>query len=150
MNKADRDAIMNKADPRPNRRYVERTVRDLRAGDVFSLDDGATYHECVSNDLYQSGQIGIVDDADQVVGLGVSDFGQTCLVQVDYVKVAVQFTLVVDVAAWATEYGIDRADVTADARGYFAPEEVREAFIPKHLRSFVAIKGGTQDPLATR
>lgn len=139
---------MATAQPRPNRRYVDRTVRDLRAGDVFSLDDGATYHECVSNNLYQSGQIGIVDDADQVVGLGVSDFGQSCLVQVDYVKVAVQFTLVIDVAAWATEYGIEREDVAADARGYFAPTEVREAFIPAHLRSFVKIKGSDQDPLA--
>lgn len=141
--------IMATAQPRPNRRYEGRTVAQLHDGDVFTLEPGDNAVWYTATGIAHPDAVVVAVDGGGCARIPVTS-GQECLVQVDYVKVAVQFTLVVDVAAWATEYGIDRADVTADARGYFAPEEVREAFIPKHLRSFVAIKGGTQDPLATR
>lgn len=140
---------MATAQPRPNRRYEGRTVAQLHDGDVFTLDtpggSDAAWHTATG--IAHSDMVLVAADGGGTTRIPVTP-GQECLVEVDYVKVAVQFTLVIDVAAWATEYGIEREDVAADTRGYFAPAEVREAFIPAHLRSFVKIKGSDQDPLA--
>jgi hypothetical protein len=139
---------MATAQPKPNRRYEGRTIEQLHDGDVFTLTpgvDSAVWHTATGMTLF--GNVVVEADGGGTVRIPATP-GQECLVEVDYVKVAVQVTMVIDVAAWACEYGLDRADVEADARAYFAPTEVRENFIPAHLRSFVAIKGSDQDPLA--
>jgi hypothetical protein len=139
---------MATAQPKANRRYVERTVAQLHDGDVFTLNPGdsdAVWHTATG--IAHSGMVLVAADGGGCIRIPAQS-DQTCLVEVDYVKVAVQFTMVVDVASWAAEYGIDRADVEADARAYFAPSEARETFIPEHLRPFVKIKGSDSDPLA--
>jgi len=139
---------MATAQPKANRRYVERTVVQLHDGDVFTLNPGgndAVWHTATG--IAHSGMVVVAADGGGCIRIPAQS-DQSCLVEVDYVKVAVQFTMIVDVASWAAEYGIDREDVEADARAYFAPSEVRENFIPAHLRPFVKIKGSDEDPLA--
>lgn len=131
---------MATAQPRPNRRYLERTVAQLHNGDVFTLEpgaDNAVWHTATG--MAHSGMVVVAADGGGCIRIPAAP-DQECLVEVDYVKVAVQFTMVIDVAAWASEYGIDREDVTADVRGYFASPDVRGSFIPEHLRDLVRVK----------
>lgn len=124
-------------EPKPNRRYVERTVRQLSTGDVFSLDDGATYYECAAN-LWFSGTIAVAHDSGQTVRIPVENGDQRCTVQVDYVKVNVTLRLEVDVNAWNGTYGSERAtaaETRADVKSYFDPASL----IPEHLRDIITV-----------
>jgi hypothetical protein len=135
------------AQPKTNRRYVDRTVAQLHDGDVFTLDidsDNATWHTATG--MAHSGMVVVAVDGGCIRIPAEPD--QACLVEVDYVKVGVRFTMVIDVAAWAAEYSVDREDVEADIRTYFSFDVVRRNFIPEHLRPFVTIKGSDEDPLA--
>jgi hypothetical protein len=135
------------AQPKANRRYVDRTVAQLHDGDAFTLDidsDDPTWYTATGIEGF--GVVNVAVDGGCIRIPAQAD--QKCLVEVDYVKVGVQFTMVIDVAAWAAEYSVDREDVEADIRAYFSFDVVRRNFIPEHLCSFVKIKGSDDDPLA--
>lgn len=118
--------------PKANRHYVERTVAQLNDGDVFSLNpEGGDSPWYTATGIAHSDTVVVVAEGGGTVRIpAVED--QSCLVEVDYVKVRISTTLRIDVSAWAAEYGVDREDVAADARKYFA--NFVEAAMPEHLR----------------
>jgi hypothetical protein len=128
---------MATAQPKANRRYVERTVIELKTGDVFTLDGGATYHECAVN-LCATGTIAVAHDSGQTVRIDVEGTDQPCTVQVDYVRVRIVLPLDVDVAAWNEIYGSEgatAAEVRVDVKNYFDPNSL----IPNHLTDIVKV-----------
>src|SRR5690242_12735035 len=92
--------------PKANRRYEERTVTKLRDGDVFTLDLDGEGNWYVATGIAHSDSVFVIqaEIGDPARISAVAD--QTCLVQVDYVKVAVHTTLEIDVSAWAAEYNV--------------------------------------------
>lgn len=127
---------MAAAQPKTNRRYVQRTVTELKVGDVFSLDDGKTYHECAEN-LAPTGTIAVAHHSGGTIRIPVEGPAQVCTVQVDYLRVRIAYTLEVDIASWDDLYdtGNHFDDVRADVKRYFNPDNL----IPSYLDDIVKI-----------
>lgn len=128
-------------------RFLGRKVSDLCDGDIFSLDDGATYHMCAVNNAFM-GHIAVYcgpltehapDNDDLAVRVEVTSEDQPCLVRVEITRINVTLRLEIDNAKWAREYGTgaNGSAVFADARRYFDPVSM----IPEHLQGIVGIKG---------
>jgi hypothetical protein len=130
-------AVIAQPTPKANRHYVERTVVQLNDGDVFSLNpEGGDSPWYTATGIAHSDMVLVVAEGGGTVRIPAAE-DQICLVEVDYVKVRVNATVKIDVSAWAAEYGIDREDVAADAREYFA--NFTEAAMPEHLRPIVDV-----------
>jgi hypothetical protein len=123
--------------PKANRHYVERTVVQLNDGDVFSLNpEGGDSPWYTATGIAHSDMVLVVAEGGGTVRIPAAE-DQACLVEVDYVKVRISATLRIDVSAWAAEYDVDRKDVAADARKYFAGYV--EVTMPEHLRLIVTV-----------
>ena len=123
-------------------RHCLRKVHELNGEDIFSLDNGATWHVC---SFVTSGVIGVHTDDPTASLIHIDDpADQDCLVQIETVRVKVTNTIDVDVRAWATKHdlGLLAENVRRDVKRYFATENI----IPEHLALIAVPAGQWADP----